>query len=275
MKLVLPSDELLEASNYRSFLQALYLTNKALDPQFSYSYIAKQCKFSSKSYIKEVIDGKKRLSLESGYKLTVGLKFPALWQKYFINLVVLDEKIATKASLEVPREIARLRKKLNTSRYFSIKESESDLFKDMNWPYVYAALGTAEEGATLLEIETRTGLSSEVIGNTLEMLIARHMVAKKGRRFLPSSDTAFYENLGKSIFFKNFYRNSVNKLYEHSRKYFGADDALFYSIALSVNPFDMPGFKKDLAELLDKYSSEVECPEGAKIALLTCGFHLI
>ena len=57
MRVVVDGPALLQAGDYRSFLLAFYLTNKKLNPQFSYSYLAKKCDFGSKSFIKEVIDG--------------------------------------------------------------------------------------------------------------------------------------------------------------------------------------------------------------------------
>ena len=64
------------------------------------------------------------------------------------------------------------------------------------------------------------------------------------------------------------------RLHDKSRKEFETNEALYYSIALSVDAKKMPQFKKELAELLDKYTQEIEDPEGTRIAHLLCGFHL-
>ncbi len=276
MKLVLPTKDLLEATEYRVFLSVLYAHNKKLSPQFSYAYIAQRCHFSSKSFVKEVIDGKKRLSIESTHKIIDGLALPSLWGKYFFNLVMSDDQLPGVTPMAAQKELRRLRRKLIDKKTLTVSENESQLFKLTAWPHVYAALGSEEKGASLQDILSRTvSLNTNLVESTLAHLVTVGMVIKKGKRFYAAQDTAFFEDLGKVQFFKNFYLQSVNHLFEKSRKDFNSPDSLFYTISLSLNPTKMPEFRRDLAELLDKYTAEIEQPDGARVALLTCGFHLL
>ena len=144
MKLVLPTKNLLEASEYRGFLSVLYTHNKKQSPQFSYAYLAKRCHFSSKSFIKEVIDGKKRLSIESTHKIIEGLSLPSLWGKYFFNLVISDDKAPGAKPLAAQKELRRLRHKLIEKKPLTVNENNSQLFQLTAWPHVYAALGSEE-----------------------------------------------------------------------------------------------------------------------------------
>lgn len=276
MKLILPTKDLLEATEYRGFLSILYAHNKKQSPQFSYAYIAQRCHFSSKSFVKEVIDGKKSLSIKSTHKIIEGLALPSLWGKYFYNLVMSDDPLPGVTPMAAQKELRRLRRKLIDKKTLTVNESESQLFQLTAWPHVYAALGSEEKGASMQDILNRTlSLGSNLVESTLAHLVTVGMVVKKGKRFYAAQDTAFFENLGKVQFFKNFYLQAVQQLFDKSRKDFNSPDSLFYTMSLSLNPAKMPEFRRDLAELLDKYTAEIEQPEGTRVASLTCGFHLL
>lgn len=275
MKLVFPSAPLLEAQGHQEFLRVLYELNKKNSSAFSFNYMAQRCGFSSKSFLKDVMSKKKKLSLDSAYKITKGLNFPSTWGRYFLEIVKKD--LTADQDLAVnSKEQTRLKTKL-AGKNLEVKQDDVGhaLFQRIqHWPYVYAALGTVETGASALDIEKRTGLSEGVVEGTLEILVTEKLVVKKGRRYYPASSEIFFEKLGKSEFFKNFFCRSILKSQELALKKFGSPDALFYSMALSIKPEKMPDFRLELAELLDKYTTEIEDPNGTRVASLNCAFHL-
>lgn len=273
MKLIFSSTPLLEAQGHQDFLRVLYELNKRNSSAFSFNYMAQRCGFSSKSFLKDVMSKKKKLSLDSAFKITKGLNFPSTWAKYFLELVKKD---LNQKNDSLSKEQIRLKIKLS-GKNIEVKEDVGhSLFQQIqHWPYVYAALGTLETGATLMDIEKRTGLSEAEVEGTLEILVTEKLVLKKGRRFYPASSEVFFEKLGKSEFFKNFFCRSILKSQELAFRKFGSPDTLFYSMALSIKPEKMPEFRLELAELLDKYTTEIEDPNGTRVASLNCAFHLV
>ncbi len=275
MKVIFPTKDLLEALGSQDFLRVLYKKNKENSSNFSFNFIAQKCGFSSKSFLKEVIDGKKKLSLESAYKITTGLNFPSLWAQYFTELIKSEnEKLELKPKHQ--KERLRLKSKLSHKAYEKEQDLGNILFQKLqHWPYIYAALGESESGATSLEIEKRTGFSETTIKSTMEILLVEKLVALRGRRYYATSSTVFFEKLGDSEFFKDFFCRTILKSQELASRRFGSEDALFYSMALSLKADQMPNFRQELSELLDKYTSEIEDPKGSRVASLSCAFHLI
>lgn len=279
MKIIFRISELAEASDYRGFLSILYSTNKKKSAQFSYAYIAKQCGFLSKSFVKEVIDGKKKMSLESAHKLIEGLSLPVTLGKYFLCLVSINDgqnndRKNRQGSATAEKELKRLRQSLLGKKAIITTNNEDKVFANMHWPIIYAALGSQEKGATLLEILQRTGLSETVILSTLNFMISELMISQKGRRYFVMAETAFFENLGKSQFFKKYYLQALSRLSERAQKNFSSQEELFYAMSMSINKAKIAEFRQDLSELLDKYTTEIEEPHGDRVASLVCGLTL-
>jgi uncharacterized protein (TIGR02147 family) len=77
--------------NYREYLKAFYHDKKAEEKGFSYQVMAENAGFSSKSFIKLVIDGKKNLTHESSKKLNNVLKLNVKSFSYFKDLVAFNQ----------------------------------------------------------------------------------------------------------------------------------------------------------------------------------------
>jgi uncharacterized protein (TIGR02147 family) len=271
MRLKLEIDNLLKAPDYRGFLHLIYKINKEADSQFSYAYVAKQCGFSSKSFLKEVIDSKKSLSRQSCEKIIKGLKLPRMIGEYFFYLTAKDVKFTELSNIEINKELLRLKAKLMKQDMTSYVEP--DIFRALSWPYVYAALGSTDIGATLLDVENRTNLSSSKIQEAISVLLEKKLIYKKTSRYFAKSATAFLDNIGNSDHFKLYFLNSLVEQYQRAKRHFNSKDELFFTMALSVQTKDMPKFKEELQELLDKYTSKIEDPSGDKVISLTCGMH--
>jgi uncharacterized protein (TIGR02147 family) len=77
--------------NYRDFLRDYYKEQKARNPSFSYQYLAIKAGFKTKSFIPHVIEGKKKLSKDSIYKLAMALKLEKKAFSYFEDLVAFNQ----------------------------------------------------------------------------------------------------------------------------------------------------------------------------------------
>jgi uncharacterized protein (TIGR02147 family) len=79
-----------EYMDYREYLEDYYLDRKRENPGFSFQVFANIAGFRSKSFIKEVIDGKKRLTKESAEKFNNVLKLGEKAFSYFLDLIELE-----------------------------------------------------------------------------------------------------------------------------------------------------------------------------------------
>ena len=94
-----PSREIFLYTDYREFLRQYYTAFKKSLPGFSYKYMAQRAGFSSRSFQKLVIDGKKNLTKESALKVAQAIGLNKKATEYFEHIVfftqakTLDQKI--------------------------------------------------------------------------------------------------------------------------------------------------------------------------------------
>lgn len=78
-------------SDYRHFLSDYYKTKKAQSTKFSYRYFAMKAGFSSASYLKLVMDGKRNLTECSQEKFVNAIGLSEKESEYFNSLVGLSQ----------------------------------------------------------------------------------------------------------------------------------------------------------------------------------------
>jgi uncharacterized protein (TIGR02147 family) len=86
-----PNKEIFFYTDYRAFLKGYYEALKKSMPGFSYKYMAERAGFSSRSFQKLVIDGKKNLTKESVYKIAKALRLNKKATEYFENIVFFTQ----------------------------------------------------------------------------------------------------------------------------------------------------------------------------------------
>ncbi len=86
-----PNKEIFFYTDYREFLKGYYNALKKSMPGFSYKYMAERAGFSSRSFQKLVIDGKKNLTKESVLKIAKALRLNKKSTEYFENIVFFTQ----------------------------------------------------------------------------------------------------------------------------------------------------------------------------------------
>jgi len=81
--------------NYREFLHDSYSTKKAENPRYSFQILAEKAGFKSKSFLADVIDGKKNLSEKSVFSLQKALEMSDADFTYFKTLVAFNQAETT------------------------------------------------------------------------------------------------------------------------------------------------------------------------------------
>lgn len=83
--------DIFDYQNYREYLRDYYEEKKASDSTFSYQNFSRKAGFASKSFIFNVINGRKNLSRTSVVKICESLKLSKSRAAYFENLVYFNQ----------------------------------------------------------------------------------------------------------------------------------------------------------------------------------------
>ena len=86
-----PNKEIFLYSNYREFLRDYYLAQKKSVPKLTFRLFAQQAGFSSASFQKLVMDGKKNLTMESILKISRAVRLNKKAGEYFKALVFFNQ----------------------------------------------------------------------------------------------------------------------------------------------------------------------------------------
>jgi uncharacterized protein (TIGR02147 family) len=94
-------------SDYRVFIADMYLYRKNLNPKFSYHFIARRLE-TSRGYLKNIIDGRRHITLERIYPLAQVLGLDVVETDFFMLLVL--EGVTDEANFKerLRRGIARM-----------------------------------------------------------------------------------------------------------------------------------------------------------------------
>lgn len=97
---------LVQHSDYRSFLRAVFADKKRVNSRFSFRRFAEVVGFKSPNYLQTILEGRRGLSNEMGAQIAEKLKFTPHQRDYFLSLIKLDT--ATTESERNSAERARL-----------------------------------------------------------------------------------------------------------------------------------------------------------------------
>ena len=270
------SDELFQilhqAGTYREFLAGYYQVMKASNPRFSYGQWSSQCGFKTKSYLRDIIGGTKRLAAASVLPVRDSLKVSAAFKDLFLYLVSQEENdcpVTQETKSRLNKRVMALQSQVKFKENQNA-QVQDELFQNFDWPIVFAGLGTTERGSKLEEIVARSGLSESRVLAALSLMTQRQLVDKKGHRFYPTSSSAILSGLERSAF-KDFYIHSLENASFQARKNFMKKENLFFSLAFSIDPLKQQEFRNRLEQLLHEFSDEAESAEGKKVVRLVCG----
>jgi uncharacterized protein (TIGR02147 family) len=98
-----------EFDNYRELLRHLYAQHKLKNKNFSYRFFAKSAGFSSANFLRQVTDGKSKLSIKSIHKFIKGFKLGREEGQFFYHLVLLNQAKTTEEKEFHAHEILRCR----------------------------------------------------------------------------------------------------------------------------------------------------------------------
>ncbi|MCX6127045.1 MAG: TIGR02147 family protein [Proteobacteria bacterium] len=273
------ADGLSRCDDYRELLRLLFAAKKALNPKFSFALLAKRSGFIARGFISDVIAGKRRLTGRSLPRVVKGLGLAEdLNVLLCLQVAIQEPDINYKdcSHSQLTRMLRKQRLKIS-SEILALPSSKARFspFRNMAAPRVYAALGDLDHGASLAEIEMKTGFHRERIQSALDDLITLQMVAE-----VPSSDryrvTAYDIYIQESEAagaFKTYYANLLReKSTEAFSANFDSPHRLHWLSHVSVRSEDLPRLKDELRNFLKSYVESIEDSTGDKIVDLCVSF---
>jgi len=114
-------------SDYRRYLKEYYESHKAVNPSFSYRYLAQKAGINSAPFFKFIFEGKRNLTKATILKTCIALKLSDREAEYFENLVFFNQ---AKTISEKNHFFARLVEKQRHRNVAKIRENQFDYFSE-------------------------------------------------------------------------------------------------------------------------------------------------
>jgi uncharacterized protein (TIGR02147 family) len=265
-------ETLMKAPDYRSFLAAVISERKKISA-FGYADIARLGGLKSRSFPRDVVLGKKRITLTSLSKVIKGLGLTADLAEYFRVLVEIEEEDCRTKNFDVSK-LQQLKVNLQ-KRIFARNTIALDRESDLNFiyssiPKIYASLGDA--GETIDGILQKTGLSEREVSESLNFMLQRKLISKSKARFVATENHLNFQNLQSDIF-KNHFVKTAEESIVMSKKHIRSDEKLFLSSSFSVAKRDLPKLKEDFRSVLLKYVDHAEDPKGDRVINLIASLY--
>lgn len=263
---------LLKAKNSEEFLALAFDALKKSNPRIGFAQLARRMGFSSRSFVRQLVLGQRRLNLTNYKQVASGFKLNAEATRYLGLLIESECEKNTSIRKKLPTELKHTREKLSKSLSKNVKSvKQNHVIGYEKWPLIYAALGSQEKGRSLSDIIKLTGEPHSVCDEILEKLVVNGLARKCSFTsvYFPSDDIIHLGELGHDKIFQRFFRENLNRNLIRLEREFNHPMSLFYSSAFSVKKADLPDLTKALQDVLEKYMVENETAEGDEIAVLS------
>lgn len=265
---------LMSCSNFREFILC-FMSIKSKTKKVSYADIARRAGFAARSFPREVVLGKKKITLNSLPKLILGLGLTGDIAQYFRYLVELEQpecRSQNKSDLQIQQALLNLKKRILIKNKIIVdpKKYDADIFSFADIPLVYAALGNTGTGSTVVEIMKKSNLSKDIVLNLLKRMISSEIVKESNHRYMAIDHHLNLQGLGQSEIFKSFYIELLKKAQLSAQLNMQNENELHFSSCFSVNQKDLPQLKENLRSLLLQYVDQNEIGAGNKIVKIAC-----
>lgn len=272
--------QLLEAKDYRSFLGLFFKKDGRKSPKpLTYQEFSNRSGISSKSFLKDVIAGRKRLTHRSTPKVFIALKLDRSWREFLNSLIIIEEEDLRGPRFNRDRELEKLEKikeKIRKTRKERIISDSKilELYLTKDFPEIFAALGSEEKGATIEDIIHRTNLPLKRIDFILRKMRKNKIVAydEIENVFRASNQSFQAKELGSDEYFHKDFLRSIKKVKDRFTSQVNSAQSLFVTHTLSVSSDRLKEFAGKLDALLQDFTDDLESPEGDTVAEITLAF---
>lgn len=267
----------LEANDYRSFLR-LAMERRHSHREMTLSELAQKAGFSSKGFISDLLAGRKRLTAKALPKLIAGLGLSKRLGSYFELLAMLEEPELRSPGVseeEIRLRLERLRRAFrdreensSTPRMAKAKEG---IYRHAVYK-TYAALGSAEKGASIGEARSRSGLNEANLREALDLLLSLQLIREENGRFYAELGNIEAFGLGETSRFQEVMATATAALAQKIQKLHQRPEDFFFYASFALDPEREAQLKLKLQELLSSFVDEHQNEDGALVKSLIVGF---
>ena len=260
-------EKLLVAQDYRKFLKILI--EDSTSGRGEQAKLSRKAGFFSRSYLSELLAGKKGLSRDSASRLRSALQLPKYWGNYFDCLVWLEHPDLRPKNLQqenIKSKISQIRSDLkNSTENMSIEKTVTQQLHRLQVFQIYAALGTESTGASLVEIAMRTKLSDSVIEKALRQLLDTKAITLKDDRYFAFANKADVLNLSGKSDLAELIRLITLDLQKKREDIVKSPTSLTVYSAFSVHSSKRMALRERLQEALYEVMDEFQDDSGDKV----------
>ncbi len=269
---------LLDSSSGSEFLRRAEHVLKNSEPDFSYSGFARRAGFSARSYVREVFQGKKSLSIKALSPFAQAFGFNREERELMRSLFALENPDFIPA-LPLEKARAQIEKKKRANEIKGQRKQYAEPIRMPSpthqktlkyWPLVFAALGIEK---TTHGLVMKLGLAPKLVTMTLQSMQAAGLVQElQGEWSVVHRHVLLDPNLhGEMI--RDHFQDVVQKSIRKSRKNFSDSEQLYYVASFGVRKERLPELKLQLIETLTRFMES--CDDGREDEIVSLAVSLI
>jgi uncharacterized protein (TIGR02147 family) len=178
-------NDIYEYSDYRQFIKDYYERHKAVNPAFSYRYLAEKAGINSAPFFKFVLEGKRNLTKSTLLKTCVALSLKDKEAEYFENLVFFNQAKTVKEKTQFFDRLIALQKARNILR---IRQDQYAYFGEWHHCIIreLAAMTDFKEDYATLGKMLKPSISAEKAGDSVKLLLEMGFLRKENGRYFQS-----------------------------------------------------------------------------------------
>lgn len=274
---------LIEASDHRSFLRCWMTEGGRNGSAITFGEASRRFGFSSRSFLSDVLQGKKSLSLRSLHAIRRGLShLPDVVVRCFVFLAYQDEEglrpqSMTKAKaqsvlVKLRQRGRRLFQEENPQR---LQQEIDTLVTQMAFHLCFAALDVGESGESIQGVCAKTRLSLDVVTSMLEQMSKAGFVAPVGSdvsgvtHYRAMDAHRVVEQMASPGAFHAFVVNWLSHVLRQAAAEPPRAEDLYNVSTFSVRTKDRPLFRRRLIDAIDSLVEEFEASPGEEIVSLS------
>ncbi len=255
--------KLIQCRNFREFLATALKIQYAKKGKVNLSHFSKISGFSSRSYLSEVLNGKKGLSRDTLVKIKRGIKLPRLYKKLFENLVFLEDKTlrptrATKANIQ--SQIKNILQEISNESTIQKIPNKKNIVGKVETFRVFASLGSSAKGADLSTIKRRSKLDEKTVLKALSLLKNEGLIKNDDNRFYCINTKVDFLNLDTDQGIKDLTEEVCRDILCKADSLFADKKNISFFTSFSIARSDRDIAQKEIQEaifdILDKYQAD-------------------
>jgi hypothetical protein len=254
---------LLRVTCYRGFL-GLYLSPRGRKAQ-----LCRKAGFSSRSYLSEIIAGKKGLSRDSFQRIKGALGSSSLWVNFFECLVWKSElslrpKHFSHETNENKLNLLRSSLLQVSLQSHSTQDSKGAI-RCVGQPQlfqVYAALGSENKGANMQEIIGRTRLNALTVEKYLRRLLMMEVIYENNGRYYAPVNKSDALTIKNPQTISNLMGQVCKKIYQDRDRIARESNSMVVYSAFSVSRQQMEIIKERLSSVIFEVLDEFQDDDG-------------